>query len=141
MGTPFAVANPKQAEVLRKVRDGIGDQRWAATQPSRGTYSKGWVTLPPEGDPAWRNDAVIYMRITDAGRVALELREILGPGRDLTKAQARALKQRYMSGIWLINSASATFNALARIGLQAMGDLTEDGQRIAEVLRKYRVEV
>ena len=70
----------------------------------------------------------------------MQLRQILGPDRNLTKAGARAILRD--------NGTRATRVKLMEDGLRKrsfrMGmesSLTEDGERIREVLIKYNVEV
>lgn len=138
MGTPFAVASERDWKFLGGVGSGtlkgwrdpwtlISLQiSYAGPEANaiRRAYGKGWIEYV-EGE----------YRLTDAGRVAFELAEALGPNRELTKAGARAL-------LGQIVPDRRTREKLARNGLMTMCDeLTEDGVRVVHVLRKYRVEL
>lgn len=121
-GTPFAVATPKQAQDLTHF---FNDRPGLVVQPRR-YWENGWIASD--------------MSLTDAGMVAMKLRQILGPDRNLTKAGARAILRE--------NGTHATRVRLMEDGLRrrsfrmgAESPLTEDGQRIVQVLIKYNVEV
>lgn len=125
--TQFAVATTRQAKYLREVKDigSVGTLR----KDKHYLSSKGWVERHAQGRG---------VQLTPAGHVALEL-AVAMEGEKLTPAMARALKDRYLMGIWRAPH-SATFRRLADAGLQRDGDLTDRGERVSLILRKYHVE-
>jgi hypothetical protein len=151
--TEFVVATLKQRDDLKHVEVGNADglrspmdlklskhRGWANAETNAvlALAEKGWIEYVAQS-PHRDNSGYI---LTDAGKLALELREALGPDRGLTKAGARALvhdgptratKIRLMDdGLW---KRSYTRNN------EPLAWLTEDGRRVREILLKYRAEV
>lgn len=133
--TEFAVATVKQARGLRGIKEGHGLGWFASPSVEETTFRDGlWERVGDFGSPS--------AALTEAGKLALELRQALGPDRGLTKAGARALvhdgptratKIRLMDdGLW---KRAYTRNN------EPLAWLTEDGRRVREILLKYRAEV
>lgn len=122
MFTPFAVATPKQARYLRSVHD-LGDVN--VVKADYPYIDRGWVEFRRSSRG---------VQLTPAGHVALELREILGPDRNLTKAQGGV--------IWKYGATPGVVRKLVALGLMDKdSSLTEDGEKIKYVLIKYGVSV
>lgn len=127
MSTPFAVATVKQAKDLKFVR-------------LIGLSSAFGARYAPMVERGWYQDVNGRSILTDAGKLALELREVLGPDRGLTKAGAKAILKD--------NGTRATRIKLQQDGLRKSSfiigresTLTEDGERIRAVLLKYKADV
>lgn len=143
MSTRFVVATPNQASDLKSVdQNGFAGYRSPSELKAFGARSQTSKMLVDFSGRGWiefrhHPERVSHQRtqyhLTDAGRVALELREILGPDRSLTKAQARGLTRQ---------DSGRVYRSLLALELIDPGDaLTEDGQKIQSVLIKYKVEL
>ena len=133
--TEFAVATVRQAQALRQIRnEETGASKRIMRPVENPSLHTTYAQLVSNG---YAESGVV----TPMGRLALELREALGPDRGLTKAGAKALmkgaptratKLRLMEdGLW-----KHTY----LLGV-AYAWLTEDGRRIREILIKHRAEV
>jgi len=149
--TQFAVATERQAQDLKHVDSGGSDglrspmdlrlnrhRGWGGAESSMvlALVGKEWISYVARS-PHRENSGYA---LTPAGRLALELREALGPDRSLTKAGAKALvmgaptratKIRLMDdGLWKRGYVMAS---------SRYAWLTEDGLRVREILMKHRV--
>lgn len=153
--TEFAVATVKQAVDLKRVNgDGFMGMRSPGDLKAIGARSevvemlinfagRGWVKF--ERHPERLLHQQTQYTLTDAGKLALELREALGPDRGLTRAGAKALmrgaptratKIRLMDdGLW------EREHRLGAGRSYVSEALTEDGIRVRSILLKYRAEV
>lgn len=148
MSTPFAVATVNQARDLKRVdQDGCMGYRDPQALKVYGAKSetgkmlinfaeRGWVEFKRHPERVLHQQTQYHL--TTAGRVALELREILGPDRGLSVAGAKAILRD--------NGTRATRVRLQQDGLRKSSfiigqesTLTEDGERIRAVLQKYNV--
>ena len=116
MKTPFAVATPRQAQDLTHF---FNDQPGLVIQPGR-YWEKGWIAN--------------NMSLTEDGMVAMKLRQILGPDRELTKAQAHALMCGQVT-------PARHARKLMEMKLLDSGDaLTDDGYAVVHLLTLYNVQ-
>lgn len=150
MRTPFAVATVKQAKDLKRIdQDGCMGLRNPQALGVLGARSETAKMLINFAGRRWiefkrHSERVLHQQtqyhLTDAGRLALELREILGPDRGLTKAGAKAILKD--------NGTRATRIKLQQDGLRKSSfiigresTLTEDGERVRAILLKYKADV
>jgi hypothetical protein len=127
MFTPYAVASQVEAMTIRRVLTG----RELTTQQERATrtraINKGWLTWQ-------RTEDTVTWTLTAAGGVAVELREVLGADRDLTKAQAGHLA-RY----GLTPSMHRKLVALGLLADDVDATYTEDGAKVRTILIRHGV--
>lgn len=146
MSTPFAVATVKQAKGLKQVdQNGCMGFRSPQELDAFGARSeigqmlinfaeRGWVKFRRHPERVLHQQTQYHL--TDAGKLALELREVLGPDRGLTRAGAKALVRG--------TPTRATKTRLMEDGLvrrDAFFQLTEDGERVRAILLKYKADV
>lgn len=123
--TEFAVASWNELQVMHAVvlggREVEGYDKYLRSR----MITKGWLKY------AERANGIEWW-MTETGALAAELRQTLGQDRELTKAQARAIRLQI--------TPARHFKALLGLGLIDEGDaLTEDGEWIAHLLRNYEV--
>lgn len=150
MKTPFAVATAKQAKDLKQVEQngcmGYRDPQALRVFGARSETAKmlinfagrGWIEFRRHPERVLHQQTQYYL--TDAGKLALELREVVGPDRGLTRAGAKAILKD--------NGTRATRIKLQQDGLRKSSfiigresTLTEDGERVRAILVKYKADV
>lgn len=127
MFTPYAVMSPSEYDVARRLFAGAEFVRQYDKHLRTRMLNKKWITYAnfPSGVEWW---------LTPEGGVAFEMRQILGPDRELTKAQAG-----YLTTFGLTPSMHRKLVTLGLIEDTPERRLTEDGQKIKALLVKNGV--
>ena len=123
MYAQFALATPEQAVIMRRLINGEP----GGSFDTRGKRVRSVLLNRKLIEFKYATGDRVMWSLTPEGRVALALREVLGPDRDLTASMAG-----YLTWKGLTPAAGRKLRALGLIDDD--GERTEDGDRIRAIL-------